>query len=68
MKWMRCRKRPIEVEFREVFVCEEIATMEGTLYAYPGRDYIIRGIYGEEYPIKIDIFERTYDVLPEEAS
>lgn len=37
-----------------------IATLEGTLIASPG-DWIVKGIKGEFYPVKPDIFEATYD-------
>ena len=36
-----------------------IATLEGTMKANDG-DYIIRGVNGEYYPCKPDIFEATY--------
>ena len=39
----------------------EIDTLEGTHIASRG-DYIIKGIKGEIYPCKPDIFEATYDV------
>lgn len=38
----------------------EIKTLEGTMIANTG-DYIIRGIKGEIYPCKADIFEATYN-------
>lgn len=67
--WMVARKRPVEVSFRSVdSEGETIETREGTLKAYPEQDYIIKGVDGEEYPIKKDIFTRTYDVLDEEES
>jgi hypothetical protein len=37
-----------------------IKTLEGDMKASPG-DYIIRGINGEYYPCKPDIFVKTYD-------
>jgi hypothetical protein len=37
-----------------------IETLEGILYASPG-DWIIRGIKGEFYPCKPDIFDATYE-------
>ena len=37
----------------------KIKTLEGTMIAAPG-DYIIRGVKGEIYPCKPDIFEMTY--------
>lgn len=37
-----------------------IETLEGTMIAKTG-DYIIRGIQGEIYPCKADIFKQTYE-------
>lgn len=37
-----------------------IETLEGVMRADCG-DYIIRGVQGEFYPCKADIFEATYD-------
>jgi hypothetical protein len=37
-----------------------INTPEGTMVATPG-DWIIRGVAGELYPCKPDIFEQTYE-------
>jgi hypothetical protein len=42
------------------YVTLSIATLEGTMYASPG-DWIIRGVKGELYPCKPDIFEATYE-------
>lgn len=39
-----------------------IETLEGTMDATPG-DYIIRGVKGEFYPCKPEIFARTYNIL-----
>ena len=39
-----------------------IATLEGAMHASPG-DWIIRGVKGEFYPCKPDIFEATYEVV-----
>lgn len=38
-----------------------IKTLEGTMKADYG-DYIIKGINGEVYPCKPDIFEKTYEI------
>ncbi|AOE44990.1 hypothetical protein SEA_TWISTER6_81 [Gordonia phage Twister6] len=38
----------------------EISTLEGPVTASPG-DWIIRGVKGEFYPCKPDIFAETYD-------
>ena len=45
----------------------EINTLEGTMVARTG-DYIIRGLRGELYPCKPDIFEKTYEVLDDDNS
>lgn len=37
-----------------------VATLEGPLRAASG-DWIIKGVTGEFYPCKPDIFEQTYD-------
>lgn len=69
--WRRARKKPVTIEYREPipqpgYNAEFIATREGTLWGYPGKDYIIRGVDGELYPIKKDIFKKTYDTLDDE--
>lgn len=38
-----------------------INTLEGHIYASPG-DVVIRGVQGEFYPCKPDIFRETYDI------
>jgi hypothetical protein len=40
--------------------CLYIPTLEGTMCAQPG-DWIIKGVKGEFYPCKPDIFEATYE-------
>ena len=42
--------------------CIKIPTLEGEMIASIG-DYIIRGVKGEYYPCKPDIFEATYDTV-----
>lgn len=41
-----------------------IHTLEGTMRAEPG-DFIIKGVAGDFYPCKPDIFEATYEELDE---
>lgn len=45
-----------EYETRNIF----IKTLEGEMMAQPG-DWIIRGVQGEFYPCKPDIFAETYE-------
>lgn len=40
-----------------------ISTLEGNLWASDG-DFIIKGVKGEFYPCKPDIFEMTYELEP----
>lgn len=47
-----------EYSIEEAFC--EINTLEGIMRANGG-DYIIKGINGEIYPCKADIFEKTYE-------
>lgn len=37
-----------------------IRTLEGDMHVSPG-DYVIRGVNGEFYPCKVDIFWKTYE-------
>lgn len=46
-------------ENRSHFVLK-IETLEGTMTAEPN-DWIIKGVSGEVYPCKPDIFEKTYE-------
>lgn len=43
-----------------------IETLEGKMLANCG-DYIIKGVSGEFYPCKPDIFEKTYDIVEDES-
>jgi len=40
--------------------CLIVLTLEGEMIASPG-DFIIRGVHGEFYPCKPDIFAETYE-------
>ena len=44
----------------------KIETLEGIMKASVG-DYIIKGVTGEFYPCKPDIFEKTYERVIDEA-
>lgn len=47
--------------------CVLIETREGVMRADPG-DWIIRGVQGEFYPCKPDIFAATYEPVPDQTS
>ncbi len=38
-----------------------VHTLEGTSYDLQDGDWVIRGVKGEYYPCKPDIFEQTYE-------
>lgn len=40
-----------------------IRTLEGDMRVSPG-DYVIRGVQGEFYPCKPNIFAQTYELIP----
>ncbi|WP_407453532.1 hypothetical protein [Methanobrevibacter sp.] len=44
----------------------ELLTLEGIMTATEG-DYIIKGVQGEFYPCKPDIFEATYEEVQDET-
>lgn len=54
------RKRPVVVQAVQVFVPQIIRTLEGDMIASAG-DWIIKGVNGEVYPCKPDIFVKTYE-------
>jgi hypothetical protein len=50
----------ISVQDADIGLPVFINTMEGTMSAMPG-DFIIKGVRGEFYPCKPDIFAATYE-------
>jgi hypothetical protein len=57
--------KPNEWEWEELNNVFRIKTLEGRMLVRPG-DWIIRGIQGEIYPCRDDIFRATYE--PVEAT
>lgn len=53
---------PIGLEMDPALRCVWIPTLEGTMRGNVG-DWIIRGVKGELYPCKPEIFEATYEVV-----
>ena len=51
-------------QYKDLESCK-IKTLEGTMEARKG-DWIIKGIRGELYPCKSDIFEKTYERFDDE--
>ena len=44
----------------------QIDTLEGTSYALSENDWVIKGVNGEFYPCKPDVFSKTYEEVHEE--
>ena len=44
------------------FVLMKIKTLEGDMHVSEG-DYIIKGLRGEFYPCKPDVFEKKYELI-----
>lgn len=74
---MKFRKKPVVIEAVQWFKYGDhpavvnmgvplIMTLEGPLYVTPG-DWIIKGVAGEFYPCKPDIFAATYEPVSDDA-
>jgi len=55
-------KHPIKIEYYSgEILFAKIFTLEGSMTAKPG-DIIIKGVEGEIYPCKKEIFNKTYNI------
>lgn len=59
---VKVRKKAITVDAVQTDKIQYIETLEGTMKASIG-DWIVTGINGERYPVKPDIFYKTYEIL-----
>lgn len=55
-------KKPIKLVAYQIEKELSISTLEGIMHANAG-DWIITGVKGEQYPVKKEIFEQTYNVI-----
>ncbi len=60
---MKVRKKPVVVDAVRITERMEVRTLEGTMVGEVG-DWLMTGVQGEQYPIKPDIFDATYEILP----
>ena len=64
--WTRGSATPASMDLRPTDAgdvrCLSIATLEGAHWVTPG-DWIIKGVGGEFYPCKPDIFAATYEAV-----
>ena len=51
-----------KLKYDEVYNDWSVISLEGLMVAKDG-DYVIRGVKGELYPCRGDIFEETYEVI-----
>ena len=65
LAWLRGNHCPAYLPAEHDGVVFWIPTLEGDHGARP-LDWIIKGIAGEFYPCKPDIFDRTYEIYDEE--
>ena len=59
-EFRNCVKKPMVVKAVQMPDDFKVTTIEGVMYGKTG-DYLAIGIDDERYPIKKDIFEKTYD-------
>ena len=62
VEWKQFRKKPLTIDAFQVDQETTIETLEGIMTARPG-DWIVRGIKGEQYPVKDEIFRLSYDPI-----
>lgn len=66
MHTFKAIKKPIPVKAEQTDKHQNIKTLEGTMHANPG-DYIVTGPEGEQWPVKKEIFEKTYKVIEDKG-
>lgn len=64
-KFQKFRKIPVVIEAYQTNVEMEIETLEGVMKADKG-DWIIKGVKGELYPCKPDVFAMTYEKVKDD--
>lgn len=60
-----CRKKPVVVHAKKIDGPFCVDTLEGVMSGNPG-DYLMKGINGELYPCKKEIFEKSFNWINEE--
>ena len=65
--FFKARKRPMVIDALKVNLPEgfHVDTLEGRMEGKPG-DYLLIGTHGEPYPCAAEIFESSYDAVPQE--
>ena len=65
--WRNYRKKPVVVQAYRLKKRLEVRTLEGVMTGEPG-DWLIRGVKGECYPCRDDIFRATYEACGEDEA
>lgn len=61
--WHCCKRKATIADFREVKGEKEVVNTPAGKLEVSGKDFfIMRGVNGEEYPIRKDIFNKTYEL------
>ena len=67
LEWCNSEKRNLHVEYSIILPPRlVIETLEGNMEVSKD-DWIIKGVSGEFYPCKPDVFEKTYDDVTEDG-
>lgn len=61
--WVESFNQKFEDYFDDNGDTLKVKTLEGTSYDVTTSDVIIRGVKGEYYPCKKNIFEETYEII-----
>ena len=61
--WVETFNEDFSTHFKVEGNTLKVKTLEGTSYDVTTSDVIIRGVKGEYYPCKKDIFEKTYETI-----
>lgn len=59
-EFRKCMKKPIVVRAVQMHDDFKVTTLEGVVCGKAG-DYLVIGVEGERYPVKKEIFEKTYE-------
>lgn len=59
------KKKPVIIEAMQLPIHFRVTTLEGVMEGKKG-DWLIRGVNGELYPCKPDIFDKTYEKVKDE--
>lgn len=62
IEWKKVKRKPIIMRAYQTSVTKQITTLEGVMQADEG-DWIVEGIVGELWPVKPDIFAKTYEII-----